>query len=145
MSIIWDSAYETGHATIDAQHRELLGIVNGLESAQTEASDSGDAVLGVLSHIMDYSLSHFAMEEELMAEVGYPTAAFEEMVQQHQEFTSNARMCAVEFGRGELVSMLPLQSFLTAWLLEHVIELDKRLAEFIREQSSTSAQVDGAR
>jgi len=142
VSITWDPSYETGNDNIDQQHRQLLAIVDGLESAEAQTLGSHDAVLDVLDLIMDYSLSHFAMEEELMAQVGYPSPAVEEMIQQHREFSSYARLRVLEFRSGELVSVSPLRAFLTEWLTDHVLGADKQLADFIHEQANTPMQSD---
>jgi len=134
VSITWDSQYETGNADIDLQHKELLRIVDELTGAEADARDSHEAILAVLNHITDFTISHFAMEEDLMREVGYPEAPTEEMIAQHSEFTSYARMRVLEFRRGGVFSVMPLQAFLAGWLTIHEFGLDRLLADFIREQ-----------
>jgi len=140
MGVTWEKAFETGHAEIDQQHRELLALVDGLESAQEE---SPETLLRVLQHVMDFTHTHFLMEEVLMTEVGYPSPAREEMIEQHAEFTSYARLRVMEFRRGALVSVLPLQTFLAEWLTGHEFGLDRLLADFIRQQVSESEATDG--
>ncbi len=134
MPVIWDQSHETGHAEIDLQHRELLGIVQELQAAEEETHDSLDVILAVLTHFMDFTISHFMMEEELMAKVGYPAIPREEMIEQHREFTSYSRLRVLEFRKGELLSVLPLQAFLAEWLTAHEFGMDKQLADYIRAQ-----------
>ena len=136
MGITWDTAYETGHAEIDLQHRQLLAIVQELESAETQEHRSHEVIVGVLNHVMDFTILHFAMEEGLMRRVGYPLAARDEMIRQHEEFTAYARLRVLEFRENCLVSVLPLRDFLAEWLLVHELGLDSRLASFIRDRSS---------
>jgi hemerythrin len=136
MGVTWEEAFETGHAEIDQQHRELLALVDDLESAQEE---SPQTLLRVLQHVMDFTHTHFLMEEVLMVEVGYPSRASEEMIAQHAEFTSYARLRVLEFRKGAPVSVLPLQSFLAEWLTRHEFGLDRLLADFIRRQARESA------
>lgn len=132
MPIAWNESYETGHHDIDAQHRRLLTLVDDLEAAEAHTHDSGEVILGVLGHVMDFTILHFGMEEDLMKQVGYPTSATQEMIEQHREFTSYARLRVLEFRRGEMVSVLPLQAFLAEWLTAHEVGLDRLLADFIR-------------
>jgi len=134
MPITWDPSHETGHEMIDLQHRELLGIVQELQAAEENTHDSLDVILAVLTHFMDFTISHFMMEEELMAKVGYPPIPREGMIEQHREFTSYSRLRVLEFRKGELLSVLPLQAFLAEWLTAHEFGLDKQLADFIRAQ-----------
>jgi len=133
MAVIWVDSYETGNADIDQQHRELLDLVEELECAENE---SQDALFRVLDHVMDFTVTHFVREENLMAEVDYPAAAQAEMIEQHQEFVSYARLRFIEFRDGELVSVMPLQAFLVGWLTLHEFGLDRILADFIRAQEA---------
>jgi hemerythrin-like metal-binding protein len=140
MAVTWDSSYETGDPSIDLQHRELLAIVHELEAAEAEVHHSHEAILRVLGHVMDFALSHFLMEEELMVQVGYPSPAFDEMVEQHREFTSYARLRVLEFRSGDLGSVLPLHAFLTDWLVVHEFGLDRLFADFLRERGRVPAE-----
>jgi hemerythrin-like metal-binding protein len=142
MAVTWDTSYETGDPSIDLQHRELLAIVHELEAAEADVHHSHEAILRVLGHVMDFALSHFLTEERLMAQVGYPSPAFDEMVDQHREFTSYSRLRVLEFRAGELGSVLPLQAFLTDWLVVHEFGLDRLFADFLREQRHTPAERD---
>lgn len=136
MSITWEPSFETGNADIDSQHRELLRIVDELECAERDSADSHAAILAVLTHITDFVDSHFVMEEDLMRQVGYPKESTDEMIAQHREFTSYARLRVLEFRRGGVFSVMPLQSFLASWLTVHEFGLDRLLAEFIRQQGA---------
>ena len=136
MPINWDPSYETGHVDIDRQHRQLLELVDSLRPSQ--GAPTRHVILGVLDHVMDFTISHFLMEEDLMRQVDYPAPASEEMIRQHREFTSDARQRVLEFRSGELVSVLPLRTFLADWLKVHELGQDKLLADFIREQAKAS-------
>ena len=135
MAVIWAESYETGNADIDQQHRELLDLVDELECAETE---SEDALFRVLDHVMDFTVTHFAREENLMQEVGYPAPARQRMIEQHSEFVAYARIRFIEFRDGELVSVMPLQAFLVGWLTLHEFGLDRVLADFIRSQEASA-------
>jgi hemerythrin-like metal-binding protein len=132
MALTWDPSFETGDHSIDMQHRELLRIVDELDSAEAETRATHEAILGVLTHIMDFALSHFLMEEKLMASVGYPQPDIDEMTQQHSEFTSYARLRVLEFRSGALTSVGPLHGFLVGWLTVHEFGLDRKLADYLR-------------
>ncbi len=137
MSVVWDPSYETGNAAIDAEHRQLLSIVDQLETSDVDTHQSRDVIIGVLSHCMDSTLAHFIMEEQLMVEVGYPDAQRREMIEQHRGFTHYARLRVLEFRTGGPSSVLTLQTFLADWLIIHEFGLDKQFAEFMREQAGS--------
>jgi hemerythrin-like metal-binding protein len=116
------------------QHRELLAVVAELEWAETGAHDSREAMLRVLDRVMSFATTHFVMEEALMAQVGYPSPAREEMVEQHRVFTEYVRQRVLEFHNGELKTVLPLRAFLAERLTAHEFGRDKLLADFIRDK-----------
>lgn len=136
MEITWDPSLETGNADIDRQHRELLQIVDELETVEAETHGSREAILVVLSRITDFAISHFVMEEGLMREVDYPPVPTIEMIEQHRDFTAYARLRVLEFRSGGLISVRPLRAFLSEWLTVHEFGLDRALADFIRHRDA---------
>lgn len=132
MSIIFDESLKTGNELIDGQHQELINRVNKL----TEALDtSKDKVVAVqtLHFLMEYVDFHFADEEKLQAEAGYPElAAHKEL---HDGFKKSV---------DELLEMLeeeegPSEAFVAAvnknvvdWLMNHIQICDKKVAEFVK-------------
>jgi len=131
----WDPSLETGNELIDRQHRELIGLVDQLAVADSE---SHEEVLGVLNHVMEYTLFHFVAEEDLMVRVDYPPGPSKAMIDQHQEFKSYGRLRLLEFRDGALTSVLPLRDFLDQWLKVHEFGLDRQLAVWIRREDKTS-------
>ena len=60
-----------------------------------------------------------------MRRVEYPPAPMEEMLGQHEEFNGYARMQVLKFRQDEGVSVLPLLSYITTWLVTHEFGLDR--------------------
>ncbi|MDR3687335.1 MAG: hemerythrin domain-containing protein [Coriobacteriia bacterium] len=136
MASTWDESLETGNELIDRQHREVVGLLDELASIETGTESE---VLHVLDRLMDFTLTHFAAEEALMTEVRYPELLTEEMCLQHREFTDYARLRVLEFRTGEMISVLPLHKFLDKWLKTHEFDLDRLLANWIRQRNGRSA------
>jgi len=132
----WDESLETGNELIDRQHREVVDLLDELRAAEAAPETE---VLRVLDKMMEFTLFHFAAEEKLMTQVGYPADPSVEMVQQHREFTDYARLRVLEFRRGEMACVLPLHAFLDEWLKIHEFGMDRLLADWIRARSSTPA------
>jgi len=55
------------------------------------------------------------------------------MVFQHAEFKNYARLRVLEFRHADSISVLPLLSYLTEWLVTHEFGLDRTLVDWIRE------------
>jgi two-component system NtrC family sensor kinase len=128
----WDEAYETGNAMIDDQHRQILQLTDDLERAEIDAADR-QTIYSVLDQVMDFN-----MEEGLMVSIDYPPEDQMQMVHEHREFKSYARLRVLEFRSGDLTTVLPLKRFLVKWLLEHEFGHDMKLVAYMREKGSAS-------
>jgi len=127
----WDECLETGNETIDRQHKAIVGLLRDLAGSHMAPEHD---VLEVLDRLMDFTLSHFLMEEALMAEVCYPDLRVEEMTRGHRAFTDYARIRVLEFRLGNTASVLPLHGFVYDWLTVHEFGLDRQLANWIRDR-----------
>lgn len=80
--LVWQDDLNIGIDVIDQQHRRIIEMLNHLHVAQ--ASMQRAAVGEVIDEVVDYTMSHFAFEEELMEEAGYPFCAAHKRV--HEVF-----------------------------------------------------------
>ena len=80
--IVWDKRLETGHARIDEQHQALADIFNHLHGAMQQGKGKAE-VEGILVFLKDYTVTHFAMEEQLMAEHPYTGADRHRQIHRH--------------------------------------------------------------
>ncbi len=123
----WQESLDTGIEVIDDQHRRIVGMINQLHRAHAGGSQLrvGDA----LDELVDYTLSHFAFEEELMEEAGYPFCAAHRRV--HAVFTRRVGEYRRRFQAGEDV-VDELESMLPRWLFNHIRNDDKAYSEQVR-------------
>ena len=123
--IVWDTRLETGHAKIDEQHQSMAEIFNRLHGAMKQGKGRAE-VEGILVFLKDYTVTHFAMEEELMARHGYTGAA------RHQEVHADlVRQVAELVGKvqaGHASLTLAVMNFLEDWLVQHIQGEDYRMA-----------------
>ena len=132
----WDASLETGNAEIDDQHRQLIELMDEFIEVDDRAPFE---VFNMLDKIMEFTNIHFLMEEELMAQVGYPADAAEEMKEQHWEFKAYSRLRFLEFRHGEILGIHSYRTFLDNWLKIHEFGLDRKLADWIRQQRAGAA------
>lgn len=126
--LIWQDNLDTGIDIIDGQHRRIVDMINQLHAAQMGHSN---AVVGdVIDELVDYTLSHFAFEEELMEEAGYPFSAAHKRV--HEIFTKRVGEYQLRFRAGEDVAD-ELKSLLSRWLFNHIRSDDKAYAESVKQ------------
>ncbi len=129
MVLQWDPALALGHAEIDAQHQELFRRF----AALVEAMDSGNvqAVGGLFDYLGDYVKTHFAAEEQVMAETAYPgahvhAAAHARFVREYGEL----RMLFDAAGASPCVAV-KTRVWIEDWLRAHIAGVDQALARHL--------------
>jgi hemerythrin len=61
----WNNSFSVNVAEIDNQHKHLIDLINKLFEAMSVGK--GSEVMGtVLKDLINYTVSHFAMEEKYM-------------------------------------------------------------------------------
>jgi hemerythrin len=129
MALRWTSALSIGVAALDAQHEEFFRRVDRLLDAML-ARDRSEASC-LLAFLQRHVTDHFAAEERLMREVGYPDAALHaaEHLAFAAEIAALGAMFALEGATARLV--LRLERDVTSWLQDHVYSTDHALARFV--------------
>ena len=131
--IVWSDALVTGIAEIDDQHRIL---VNTLNAAGAKLSDNPEASLldQITRDLLSYALYHFETEESLMEQfVGEDEqrAEIDAHCEQHRGFSSKVVAVREGIKAGSLISRKDLLAFLSGWLINHIMNTDKKLAALI--------------
>lgn len=115
MAIVWTKDLNTGIDVIDHQHMRLVDYINQLEVA----SKKGDRQLigQVLDELVDYTLSHFAFEENMQEEAGYRFAGPHKAI--HDVFVKRVAKYQERHAAGEDIAE-QLHTMLNTWLLHHI-------------------------
>ncbi len=128
---IWSPQYETGHVTVDEQHRRLFQMVNDLHHAII--SGHGPEKVGpILKGLASYTVEHFRTEELMMATTGYPGLARHK--EAHTALVKAVKELLGKFDVGETVLPSTLSRFLTDWLNHHIKEEDKALIGWVKSK-----------
>lgn len=122
----WTPQIETGIAKIDAQHRILVGLINTLARQRVASADMPDlhSVLTQLTHYADY---HFRTEETLWKQALADDPWVDEHAHKHQDFLSEINRL-IQVPAQTPTTVDSLLTFLTTWLVDHILGDDKRLA-----------------
>ncbi len=134
MKIEWREYLAVGVKEIDDQHKELFNRFNAL----LEACDAGkgkEEVSGLLDFLDTYVRVHFAAEEKLQAESGFPDyAAHREM---HQGFVDELTRLKEEFRtHGPLPRLVATTNWVgVGWLMDHISRKDTKVGEHLRKRA----------
>ena len=124
----WSSDLETGIEVIDHQHQRIVDYLNELNEANV--SGNRDGTNHVLNELVDYTLTHFAFEEELQEKAGYPFLKAHKRV--HEMFTKRVAEFQKRAAGGENVAPEVL-SMLKIWLVNHIKGDDADYAESVKK------------
>lgn len=140
MSIQWSPELEIGISVIDSQHQRIVEYINKVEHAHQHHSH--EELLAVLDELVDYTLSHFAFEESLMEEAGYPFVKAHKKV--HSLFTRRIATYQQSAKAGENVTH-ELMHTLKAWLINHIKHDDRDYSQVVKVNLDVSTDKAKAR
>lgn len=131
----WSNDLNTGIEVIDKQHRRLIEYLNELNTAIAEGNQKG--VKHVLDELIDYTLSHFSFEEELMEKAQYPFFKAHKRV--HDIFTKRVGEFLKRAEQGENVAQ-EIQSMVKIWLINHIKGDDSDYVEAVTKSLGMEAK-----
>lgn len=121
----WDSSLSIGVDIIDEQHKRILDYINHLDVISQEKNRN--KLQNVLNELVDYTITHFTFEEEMMTTAKYPFLSAHKKV--HEAFTKRIASYQDRLKSGEDISS-DLMSELKIWLTNHIKKDDKDYAPF---------------
>jgi hemerythrin len=124
----WSSKYSVGVPELDFQHQRLFRLIYELRTGI--ATLHGQEVVGiVLNKLVNYTIYHFATEEELMQQCGFPDLATHRI--EHNALTLKISEMQEEYRRGMPDAADNCLRYLEMWLEEHVQESDQEYVPFL--------------
>ena len=120
--------YLTGIELIDAEHKELFRIINEVHDiiADEFVTDKYDDIVRLLEDLRSYTKSHFRDEEEYMESIQYQGLEAQKVA--HEMFISRLdAMDLSEIDANQDDTLEELMAFLTEWLVNHILHMDKKI------------------
>ncbi|MGA2799620.1 MAG: bacteriohemerythrin [Thermoguttaceae bacterium] len=131
-AIAWKDFYSVGDASLDAQHQQLIGVINELFDAM-EKKSAQQAIKPILDRLVKYTFEHFKREEETMATAGYPDLI------EHRAMHDKIRQKTLDLQENaDFVTGHNLLAFLKQWWMGHIQTEDKKYAPFLEALGSSS-------
>lgn len=122
----WSDEYSVHLDEIDEQHKQIFTLIEKVHKEVVSPSGQLDQLI---TELVDYTVHHFRLEEEMMLRSKYPhfdahKGIHDGLIKQVQDFQK--RIAAGERGIG-----MELLLFLQSWLIEHIMQEDKSYTPFI--------------
>jgi hemerythrin len=125
----WRPEYSVNIAELDCQHQNLLRIIQNLHYA-IAAGHGQEVIEAVLASVVNYTIYHFATEENLMQQYGFPGTAAHRI--EHNALTLQISCIQREHSAGKPDAAECFLRFLQQWLEEHMLKRDKEYVQFLR-------------
>lgn len=130
----FDSRFLVGIEPVDREHRKLFEIAGRVhDSLVSDTQTALDAARAAVTELLDYTETHFASEEKLMEAAGYPDQEAHRAL--HRALIAQARDMEMRLELGEPQMPLELNRFIYSWLVDHIMNRDKRFGEFVAARS----------
>jgi len=131
----WSDALSVGNEFIDHDHQKLIVLVNDFHDAVELRSDR-NAIEKTLDRLIAFTREHFAREESTMQRINY--AEFTAHKHEHDILIRDALELKDIFASGMAVLSVKVSTFLKDWLLNHIMQTDKQLAQAIRQTATAN-------
>ncbi|MFA7240321.1 MAG: bacteriohemerythrin [Sulfuricellaceae bacterium] len=125
--IQWTEALSVKVAVMDNDHRILIDLINQLASA--EKIGNRRIAESVLDELLNYTIDHFAREEQFLLETGYPAPDLAEHKLRHASFTETVQDVRRQYLQGFRPKInREVLLFLRDWLKKHILVEDMKYA-----------------
>lgn len=132
MSLLtWNHACSVGVRAMDDQHGILMDAMNELRLALVHGAGR-EQVSKLLDQLIEFTRMHFASEEYLMEQAGFPELA--EHRRLHHSILAQILEAAHRLQYGEGVEIRPLLCYLRDWFIEHIESTDRLYGPWLNEQ-----------
>jgi hemerythrin len=127
---VFKDEFRTGIDSIDNEHRKLFEIADRAYTTLMDdfIPDKYDYIMEILKELSDYAVFHFHNEEEYMIKIQYKKLISHKA--EHLEFIEKiSGYNLTDIDQNQKNVILELLDFLNDWLIHHIIECDKLIAQ----------------
>jgi hemerythrin len=127
-SLNWSDEYHINVEEIDEQHRQMADLVEELHLAVENGADP-DTLKHILRSLIDHTREHFATEEDLMDQHGYPKARIHKA--EHESLLKQLDIVQQSLVGGKIPAFCKNVDISSDWMMVHVTNSDSELGKFL--------------
>jgi hemerythrin len=129
--VSWRPEYSVNIAELDSQHQNLFRIIQNLHDA-IAAGRGHEVTQATLEKVVTYTIHHFATEENLMQQCGFPGTAAHRI--EHNTLTVKISQLQREHESGSPDAAEGFLRILRQWLEEHILKTDQEYVQFLNSK-----------
>jgi len=124
----WRDEFMLHIPEVDKEHKNLFVVIEDVMEAMSSGLGKG-AVEDAFQGLLDYTVDHFAHEEKLIEKYDFPETKRHKEI--HEHLKNKVLAYKNELFKHDSFSAKEFQEFMTGWLIDHILEEDRKYAEFI--------------
>ena len=129
--IIWGENFSVGVRDLDAQHKQIVIMVNTLiEMRDTKVGS--EIISDTLTKMTKYAGDHFEREEQYMLDYDYPEYPIQK--KQHQEFKRKTVDFCMETMLHKTTVPTEIFTYLKLWWTNHILQEDMKYKQFFNDR-----------
>jgi diguanylate cyclase (GGDEF)-like protein/hemerythrin-like metal-binding protein/PAS domain S-box-containing protein len=133
----WNPSFEIGIASIDAQHRRLVDLINDLATAIIDGG-ALPQVAALIDELLDYAAQHFADEEKILDRTTLSDAEKTRHRATHRGFVEKVREIATHDDLMSTEVSERVLDFLITWLVSHILGSDRKIARSLETRTTAA-------
>ncbi|WP_454018972.1 bacteriohemerythrin [Azospirillum sp. Marseille-Q6669] len=138
--LVWSDDLALGVEHIDEQHKHWIELVQAFHVAVAEGR-SREEVYRTLADAVVYTEIHFASEQKVMEEAGYPFLA-DHLVQHSLAWEQLHAFTTGNVPEENIAEYLA--TFLPQWLMLHINSADRQFARWLKERDAVPVELADA-
>ena len=133
----WASDMEIDGGPIDADHQQLVALVNQLHTATTDGKGQ-EVVEQILNALIAYAVEHLQREERLMESMQFPNLGPHRIG--HEKFMQKIHALKAKYDGGSISVASQLSTVLRDWLSLHIRRSDKEIKVFLEKRDKAASR-----
>ncbi|MBF0109055.1 MAG: bacteriohemerythrin [Magnetococcales bacterium] len=129
--LAWKDEFGIHNAQMDTHHKKLVEIANSIIEI-VHSSQDRNSLERAFEGLVDYTHYHFASEENLMEEYGYPELERHRAI--HRALVSRVLDYREEIASRETLDGVDFESFFRDWIVGHILNEDRKYSVFLNER-----------
>lgn len=132
-TLTWDETFAVGSELLDQQHKILFQLINRFSAAVEREANTAE-LSKIFSEVLDYTETHFSMEEQLMKRFEYPDR--ENHMAIHSRLVSDAKSTYEDIKAGKKGAPKSAIDFLANWLEKHIKGTDTKYSSYLSDAAA---------
>lgn len=128
----WTPEMSVSVQVLDDDHKKLIEMLNTLNEGIL-SSEPRAALETTIDGLLRYTRFHFAREEKILAQAGYPASA--EHVGEHALLMRRVGNLQARFENGQSLELsMQAMQFLKSWIMDHILGSDMKYGSYLNEK-----------